>query len=247
MGFGSDTDGGTNEGFGGNESGIGGGSSGGMGGHGGYGGLGIGNPGSYGGTNAAPSSGGMGGGYSAEQMAQAMAASDIQAMQNNMEMGLMSNPNNSVQDVGSMMNNFTGMSDDEQQGLYGAKANQDYTRDVASRSALGQLNAYNANKAVGGNLGLNRDAAIGSLATNTIDLASNMMPPGVNSLMEKMLGTSPGQYGLNAAYADKDRAALGLDTKYGGLAGPDAIGDKEMLIESLVSNLSKPSDKVQGV
>lgn len=260
MSFGSDSPGGAAEGIGGNESGIG--DSGGMGGgEGGFGGLGIGNPGSYGGQRSvgAPGFGGggmsgMGGGIGmdndaieAQNMAMAMAQSDIQAMQNNMEMGLASNPSLGLNEVGQMMDAYTGMSQMEQERGYGAQADRDLSRSLASRSLAEQLSAYNTAKKVGADTTPNKNAAIGSLASGIIDFAAGKIGP-VNSIAKALSGgRTVGEIGRDIGYADLSRRDFGMDTLgYYGERSSGRPSASEGLYEPNYSNfftgVERPSD-----
>jgi hypothetical protein len=246
MGFGSSDPGGENEGFGGNESGIGG-ESGGFGGGEQDFGMGV-----VDNDTAAAM---------AASEAVAMAQSDVQATQNNMEAGLASNQGLGSMEVGNMMMDFTGLSNQQQQNAYGQQADNDLARDLAGRSFMDQWDAYNAAKAVGANTSPNVAGAIGSLATGVIDTAAASMPIDPSTISKQFTGRTLGQIGLDKAYGDLSgqiargeaqtsqtsgtQGALGEGTEDMYTNNP-AVKELDKIEEaSLISRLSRPSNIIR--
>lgn len=196
----------------------GGGSGGGMSDQGGFGGLGIGNPGSYGGQQSVGAPGGTGGasvsggwgGYSAAQMAQAMAQSDAQAKQNNAESALAGMGYGS-DEIGTIMNNINNLSTDEAEKAHSYLADTAIKEDFKERDFLDKLSTLYTQNKVGGDLGLYGHAIGEYAAESLLGFSAGKIGSAVAGPFGSKLGKMLGKY---AAEKARDNF-IGNVSKYG--------------------------------
>jgi hypothetical protein len=186
----------------------------------------------------------------------AMAQSDIQAMQNNMERGLASNPSMSLNDVAEGMSAFNSLSSAGQRGHYGRQANMDLSRDLSTRSLLDNWEARQTAKAVGVKDMSPYNEGLGAkVAGGIIDFATGKMPMGIGAAFNSLTGRSPGEMGVDMGYADLSRQnASGVDDPQSSYASASGLGmdagnksGVEGKLLSLIEKMSSPSAVVREV
>lgn len=180
---------------------------------GGYGGLGIGNPGSYGGSNTRETS------YSQEAMDSALAASTQQMRDNNVEYGLAQRADMDNQSMGQVMQDYTG----GYPGIANTVDTRNQINNFKDQNPFGMYGMYKTAKDVGQDTGF--------MGTGLREKATEM---GANFLGGLAGGVAGGMTGFAPA------AIAGA--KYGGQIGTktQAMAEAEELdkVRGLVSNVT---------
>jgi hypothetical protein len=181
----------------------------------------------------------------------AMAQSDMQAVQNNMESGLASNPSMGAEQIGNSMMDFTGLSNQQQVDQYGKQADYDMSRDLSTRSLMDQWSAYRTNKKLGVDTSPNVQGLGLTAAKGVIDFATGQMPMGLGDAAKALTDRTPGELGVDLGYADlSQQVARGVtnpESKYDSAPSGGIAGSEQEMIRSLAERMSRPSSKIRGV